>query len=376
MYRKNNLTFYLCVILAMLALMFVVVLGLQALYFENTPASKSLNATKAEKIAPVHVIVISDDPAPFNYVAHGTVRSVNNSLVAAETSGRVNFVAPVGTQVNSGDTIALLDDTDALQEVKLIRLELTKLQTIFDHAEKTYNRYSKLIGDEREPEVVLDNFRAKRDQAYSDIEITKNKLFSAEKKCRKAKISAPFSGIVVERKVQLAEFASLGSPIVRLVDTNNLEAVIKISQRQASGLSVGMPISIKYKNKVYISEVRSIVPVSNEVNRTIEVRLLLQNADIYPGTAITVEIPRMETENRIVIHKDGLATRSGSPVVFLVSELNLVKIAAVKIVDRDGVLVEVAGDLVAGDQIIVRGAENLKSNQKVFVQKIRTFDNM
>jgi hypothetical protein len=111
--------------------------------------------------------------------------------------------------------------------------------------------------------------------------------------------------------------------------------------------------------------VRAIVPVGDIASRTIEMRLTLPPGAGFVGDAAKVFVPSAQPHNVIAVPRDALVLREDNTYLFKVDPKNVAQRIAVEIGSQEGPLVEVKGPIVAGDHVIVRGAERLEAGQKV-----------
>lgn len=281
----------------------------------------------------------------------GTVVSKNDSRISAEITGRIMAIAEVGDTFIAGDVIARIDDRFYLAQVKRMEADLRqKNQNLSRIEELTSSQFSSVSNLEL---------------ATADRDIAEATLDQAKYDLERTKIRAPFSGIVVERLSQAGEYATVGTVIVRLVDTHNIE------------ISARVPISsapyLEDLAEVFVSEgldglklpVRAVVPVGDERSRMMEIRISLSEGNWVVGTAVKVDIPSGPALEVLAVPRDALILRSNNIYLFTVDADNIAKRISIRIGAASGDYVEVIGDVPEGVQVVVRGGERLREGQKV-----------
>ena len=295
----------------------------------------------------------------------GTVVARNDSHLAAEVSGRVASVAEVGTIVKQGDRVAQID------------LSVAGMQLASDKANVT--RLAAQLRYDRDQAARMDNLfsqsaiaKSTRDQAASTRDMDAAALAQAQEALRKSQyqfdhsdIRAPFPGRVVARLINKGEYAAPGKDIVRLVDIDSIEVKAQAPIDTARYIREGMPVTVEIGGRKVVATVRAIVPVGDEISRTVEVRVALKPGQAYVGDAAKVLVPSAEPRDVLAVPRDALLLREDNTYVFKVDAKNVATRVAIETGTEEGSMVEVHGPVKAGERVIVRGAEQLEPGQKV-----------
>jgi RND family efflux transporter MFP subunit len=295
----------------------------------------------------------------------GTVVSRNDSHLAADVEGRVAWVADVGTVVGAGDVVARLDNSIAGMQLSADKANVSRLA-----AQSRYDRSQA----ERMESLFQQNAIAKssRDQAVSARDMDAGALAQAQAALSKSQyqhdhdeIRAPFAGRVVARLINPGEYATAGKEIVRLVDVQSLEVSAQAPIETAQYIHEGMGLSTLIENKTISAVVRAIVPVGDQLSRTVEVRLTLASGAAFVGDSAKVMIPTAAPRDALAVPRDALLLREDATYLFKLDKKNAALRVAVQTGSSAGDMVEVVGPLSVGDRVIIRGAERLEPGQKV-----------
>jgi multidrug efflux pump subunit AcrA (membrane-fusion protein) len=110
---------------------------------------------------------------------------------------------------------------------------------------------------------------------------------------------------------------------------------------------------------------RAVVPVGDVNSRTVEVRLTIAAADGVVGDAVRVLVPAAPPHEVLAVPREALILREDNTYVFRVDASDKVEHLAVEPGTEDGSLVEIRGDVNAGDRVVVEEAERLQAGETV-----------
>jgi RND family efflux transporter MFP subunit len=295
----------------------------------------------------------------------GTVMARNDSHLASEVTGRVAWVAEVGTIVKEGDVVARIDPTNATLQLSADRANVAKLAAQLRYDRSQAQRMQTLFSQNAIAKATRDQAASSRDQDAAALAQAQAVLGQSKYASDHGEIRAPFPGRVVQRLINAGEYATPGKDIVRLVDIGNIEVSFQTPIDSTRFLREGMQITAMIEDKPVATTVRAIVPVGDIASRTIEVRLSLPAGAAFVGDAAKVLIPSAAPRQVVAVPRDALVLREDNTYVFKVDKKDQAQRVAVETGSEDGAMVEVKGPIVAGERVIVRGAERLETGQKV-----------
>lgn len=158
----------------------------------------------------------------------------------------------------------LFDDTGSVSRDELIALELQVLET---RGQLESARFQKQI---EETEWQIETARLEQTRLYS-----------------------PISGVVTEIIRQPGEWASVGEPILRVVDMREVVLRISVADTQARGLEVGQTLMVSVDELgVRQGSIKRIASVADPASSRVWVHIVIDNADqdIIPGTRASVQL--------------------------------------------------------------------------------------
>jgi RND family efflux transporter MFP subunit len=297
----------------------------------------------------------------------GTVISRHDARIAAETDGRITWVAEVGTLIGNGEPFATIDDTDLQLDLKDNLAQLESLQ-----AQKRYQE----INFKRLKQLTASNIGSvnERDEAQSQLDMTVQEIRRAEvtiartqRRIDQTRVLTPFPGVVVERLAQVGEFVSRGTQVARLVDTENREIRAQAPLTVSTFIREGLEVTVEHDDKQFLTPVNRVIPVGDERSRMFEVRIAADNPAWVIGSPVRVALPNSDPRELVAVPRDALVLRGSEMFVLRVTPDNTVEKVNVDTGIGLGKLVEVIGDVSGGDRIVTRGAERLQPGQAVVI---------
>ncbi|MCB2098087.1 MAG: efflux RND transporter periplasmic adaptor subunit [Parvularculaceae bacterium] len=300
--------------------------------------------------------------------APGSVVSVNDSLIAAATPGKILWVAEIGSELKEGDVIARIDPADAMLQRDESRADIKRLAARAGYLARLVERHEGLGEDGGESEAAIDQMRSDRDEAQQNLERARVALRRAETALERTEVKAPFSGRVAAREIEVGEFANPGAAIARLVNIDDLEVTARAPDTMLAAVHAGDEIAVSNGLQSLNAKVRAVVPVGDTVSRTLELRLVLPATDWHIGSAVQVRLPRTTPKQVVAVHRDALILRADRVSVFKIADGDTAKQIDVELGAADGELIEVIGDIKPGERVVTRGGERLRDGQKVVIQ--------
>jgi RND family efflux transporter MFP subunit len=297
-------------------------------------------------------------------VLPGTVVSVRDAVIASEASGRILNVANIGDVVTESDSIAQIDSSDALQLVAQRQAELQRLKSLLTY----HTDYFKRIGAAKNKlgvsEIGIAELKSNRDTARAEVAKAESELKAAENDLQRTSITAPFPGSVVSQSIQQGEYAQIGSAIVRLVDTANLEVSARVPASLVHPIKPGTMLEISGMGKTFLAPLRALVPVGDSVSRTMELRVELKDSGLLVGTPVRVSLPSAQAKEVVAIPRDAVILRTDAQYVYVIED-GIASRRDVQLGYAQEDMIEVLGYVSPNAVVVIRGGERLRDGQSV-----------
>jgi RND family efflux transporter MFP subunit len=321
------------------------------------PAPVSIGPAIKERFAPILW-------SPASVVSRGDAR------VAAEQDGRVVFVAEVGDVIAKGGVLAKLDEQLLQLRERELRAELARIGAQLDYAVKQERRLAQLAEQSTISGAALDEARSQKAVLQQERKRAEIALQTARHRLANAVVRAPFAGTVAERFIEAGEYLGIGAPVLRLVDTGNVEVQARAPVALATHVQPGMQLTLRGDGAEQRGRVRAVVPVGDASSRQFELRLALDASHWPIGSALEVGLPSAAPREVVAVPRDALLLRPGEAFVLRVADDDSAERVPVRTGSAQGEWIEVSGDVQAGDRLIVRGGERLQPGQKVRIEAL------
>ncbi len=295
----------------------------------------------------------------------GTVISRNDSRLASELEAKLVWIAEVGTEVRKGDTLARLEDfTFKIREMEAQSL-VEREQASVTFLESELKRLEQLSERNLSAKSQYDKTVSELAVARSDHQIAQAQLGYAQIAMHITQIRAPFDGVVTERLRNLGERLNVADEVIRLVDPKSLEVIARAPLRTVNFIAKGDSLSLGNEYRQAEATIRTIVPFGNPQSHMFEIRMDA-NPELWTvGESVRVSMPTAEAKEVLAVPRDALILRREGTSVFIVTNESTVREVKVIVGLGAGPLIEVFGDLVAGDEVIIRGGEGLSDGMAI-----------
>ena len=327
------------------------------------------DAEQKAPASPVKVETAQRDTFSATLWVSGTVISQNDARIAAETDGRITWVADVGSRIEQGEAIARIDAEDLRLELADSEAQLASLKSQLKFRESSMQRFEKLAASNNAAATQLDEAQSQVDMTRQEIKRAEVAIAQIKRRIKQTEVLAPFPGIVVERVVQTGEFVNRGAQVARLVDTEHREIRAQAPLSVAGWIREGMQVSVEHQKRESLSPVSYVIPVGDDRSRMFEVRIEANNPAWIIGSPVRIALPNSEPRELVAIPRDGLVLRGSDIYVMRVNNDNTVEKIAVQTGIGLGGFVEVIGKVEQGDRIITRGGERIQAGQAVTIKE-------
>ncbi len=342
--------------------------------------------------------------------ASGYVTPRRRATVAAKITGQVTSVmADEGVHVKAGQVLATLDDSDARRRFESAKAErdataasIADLKVNLADAERELKRAQELQASGIQSMQALDRARTTVESLQARIALAGEQVRAAEARITVAQqdldncvVRAPFEGLVVSKDAQLGEMVSpitagggfTRTGIATLVDMQSLEIEVDVNESFIARVKAGQSVTATldaYPNWAIPARVRTVIPTADRQKATVKVRVSFLKLDprILPDMGVKVAfledqpalprsgtVPRSgKTAAQALIPSEAVRRENGAPVVYLVRDGRLER-RAVSLGRQHGTDVEVMAGLTEGDQVLLRGPQELRDGQLVTIKQ-------
>lgn len=292
----------------------------------------------------------------------GTISSKENIMISAEAGGRVTAIpAEEGQDVDKGEVLVRIENENVQNQLEEARAAFNLAKTTF---ERRQNLWDKNIGSEME---YL--------QAKNNYETARSRLAQIKTAYDNTIIKAPIDGTVDRIAVNEGEFVNIGSPIVRVVNLDDVEVEADISEEYLSSVNRGDTVQVEIPSlgvsrKAPVTFVSQVI---NPENRSFQVKVGLDNEEgtIKPNVLANLRIRDYSADSTIVVPTASISKDLRGSYVYVINEQGGKLTAHKKYIETgnsSGSETEVLEGLQPGSRLVTAGYNQLSDGQNVNIR--------
>ncbi len=294
--------------------------------------------------------------------AVGSLVATQGILVTTEVAGKVSEIRfESGQQVEAGTLLLQLDDSIDRAELEGIVAERRLAELQFKRREELVEKKTISRSDYDEAQLRLENARAQLDTKQAQI--------------AKKRITAPFSGLLGIRQVDLGEYLQPGAAIVPLQALDPLYVDYSLPERHLGLISVGQTVQIEvqaYAGETFTGRISALNPGIDPGTRSLRIRATLENPQsrLRPGMFAEVRTILPQRPAVLTLPQTAITYNPYGDSVFVIEDSETGTTVQRRQVETGGVRngrVEIAQGLQAGERVVIAGQVKLRNGQAVVI---------
>ncbi len=266
------------------------------------------HAEPTQQAKPVTVVTVETLLFHPTREAPATVVSLNDSLISAEIAGKVEEVTRrPGDEVEEGDLLARLDCSTYAIARERAAAAMEAARARFKYARQRFKDAEKLV---KARNISSDEFNQRSSEfnrLAAELNVHQADLEEAKWRESRCIIEAPFDAVVTARKASRGDYATPGTPMVRLVDLNNLEVSAQIQQQDIGEMEKARVLEFRMEKQHFPLRLRAIVPLLESRIRSYEARYVFDKEKAPPGAAgrLYWESPEPHVPANFLVQRNG-----------------------------------------------------------------------
>lgn len=262
---------------------------------------KKSSPTQTAAPVAVQVQTVASVDWPSTYEATGTVRAKNVAVISSRLMAyarQVNFQA--GDRVRAGQLLVELDsrDTDtqvrqaeaahreaneALQEVdgaiatakanlELAQATFRRMEDLFQKKSISSQEYDEASARLKVAQAAYEMAAAKRKQVASKVSQAAEGMKAAAITKEYARVTAPFDGVVTEKRVELGNLVTPGAPLATVEREGAYRLEASVEESRLDEIRVGQSVSVAL-DRILEARVSEIAPSVDAASRSYIVKI-------------------------------------------------------------------------------------------------------
>jgi RND family efflux transporter MFP subunit len=291
-----------------------------------------------------------------------------------------------GSQVKQGDTLIEISApelkaqiAEAESKVQAAQAESLQSQAQLEGLRATYDRLKKAA---ETPGAVAGNELIQVEKQIAATEAVLNSraqgVRAAEAGVQAQKdlaaylaVAAPFDGVVTERTVHPGALVgpNSGTPLLMIEQISHLRLVVAVPEEDVSSIAANAEVSFTvpaYRDRTFSGKISRVAHAVDQKTRTMPVELDVMNANgaLAPGMYASVKWPVRRAHAVLMVPRTSVVTTTER--TFVIREQNgSAEWVDVRMGTADGELIEITGNLKAGDRVVRRGTDEIRPGAAV-----------
>ena len=296
--------------------------------------------------------------SPLEYQLDGLVEATQKSTLSAQVSGRIEAINfDVDDTVNVGDVIMRIRDNEYQARLQKARATLAEAKAGLKDAQLEFERANGLVKKKLISQSSYDEIKTNRLAAEARVAGSEASIAEAQEQLNNTVIRAPYSGVVVERHIELGETTHIGQPIMTGFSLENLRVRVYVPQSLINQVRLHSSARVILLDGQSIIEIDAltIFPYANPDNHAFQVRanLKLNDQPLYPGMLVKVAFV-IDNTQRLVIPQSALVYRSEVAGVYVIDEQQKIAFRQVRPGHHFAEKIEILAGLVEGEKIALQ----------------------
>jgi len=305
----------------------------------------------------------------------GTIQPDIETFIGPKVGGRIEkFFADTGDFVQEGSPLLQLETVRFELAAREAQAALEETRKNLAHLENTLQRNHKLFETGILDKQLLDDTVTSAALARARADMARARYERARIDLQDATLLAPFSGFVVERRMNAGEVCSAvpGEYIFHLVDPSTVILELNIIETKKQFITAGKKVEVMVDalpGTVWIGTISVINPLIDPASRKFLVKVSIPNDGfaLEPGMFARVSIPEHTRANALVVSSRSVIERDERMIAF-VADAAQARLRVLELGLTTPEQVEVLSGLQEGEQIIEGGLFALQDGTRIRIR--------
>ena len=336
--------------------------------------------TEAQAVPSVELAMLKTGSGNQELVLPGELQAFSEAQIRARVNGYLkDWKYDIGARVRVGEVLATIDAPELDQQYEQAKGELARAEAHAQLAKLTSKRWTALRASTAVSQQSVDEKGGDVSAKEADVAAARANVDRLKAMKGFTEVTAPFSGVVTARKVDIGVLVGPGNPLelFDVADIHQIRIYVRVPQSLSNRIKQGMKATLKlpqYPERTFEANVIANSEAIAANSRTLLVQLLAKNNDgaLLPGSFVEVRFHLPKTPNIIRIPATALLFKDDQLHIATVGPDSTVILKKIS-VDRDlGTEIEVSEGVKASDRVINYPSESLHNGELVIVSEAKS----
>ncbi|AJI95405.1 efflux transporter, RND family, MFP subunit [Yersinia ruckeri] len=348
-------------------------------------ASSRAGGRRNMPMSPVQATSASERAVPRYLTGLGTVQAANTVTVTSRVDGQLMAIHfTEGQQVQAGQLLAEIDPRPYQVQLTQAQGQLAKDQATLANARRDLARYQKLAKTGLISQQDLDTQLSLVQQTEGSVKADQGAIDSAELQLTYSRISAPITGRIGLKQVDVGNYITSGTatPMVVITQTHPVNVVFTLPEGNIPAVMQAQKTALKNQTHVPVAAwdrtnqqklaQGALLSLDNQIDTstgTIKLKARFENNDdvLFPNQFVNARIKVDLLQNAVVVPTAAVQMGNEGSFVWTLSDDNKVSKHLVTTGIEDNQQVVIEAGLSAGQRVVTDGIDRLTEGLQVEV---------
>lgn len=333
--------------------------------------------TQAQAIATVNVVRPVRSDGARELTLPGRLAANYDAPIFARVSGYLkSWNVDIGAHVHKGQVLAEIETPDLDAQLSQARADLANANAAAQLAQTTAKRWQQMLETDSVAQQSVDEKTSDAQVKQAAVEAARANVARLEALSNYRSITAPFDGIVTERRTDIGDLINAGGgqgpELFRVADEKQLRVYVDVPQNDAADIGANIQATLTVPERpgvVFPAHYVSSASAVNSANGAVTIELQCDNAQgrLIPGAYTQVHLSLDGGTRALQIPASALILGDRGERVATVGANGRVDMHPVTIARDLGSTVEVGAGIALGDAIIDNPPDSLAQGDVVHV---------
>lgn len=352
--------------------------------FANRSRNPSADATAAaaHQAVPVMAAAAKRGDLDLYLSAIGTVTSFNTVAMKTRVDGQIDKILfTEGQMVHAGDQLAEIDPRPFKVQLTQAEGQMARDRANLVNAQTLYQRDKELFAQNVIARQDLDNQQAQVGQFEGAVESDQGAIDSAKLNLTYTKITAPISGRVGLRLVDLGNVVHANDPNGMLVITQlqPISVIFSVPEDDLPRIAAAirtrgqLPVDVYDRDFKIKLATGFLATTDNQIDQStgtikLKAQFANENSALFPNQFVNAKLLVDTSTNVVIVPAAAVQRSSQSAFVYVVQSNQTVAMRPVRVGAAQGDLTALDSGVQPGELVVTDGVDKLRQGSKVTVQ--------
>ena len=358
--------------------LYAITLSVSLLLLSGCGEEKMTKAPKAPPPLNVETVTVEKKKFPLWMQYTGMTKAISSQEIRARVSGRLEKrYFEDGASVKKGDKLFLIEQSQYQSNLDAAKSRKQKDEAALALSEADVRRYEPLVEEGLAARATLEQYEAKRDSLIAAIAADEAAIRNAELELSYTVITAPISGQVSARRVDVGNLVGYGEStlLTTIVQTDKIYTYFSPSEKAVQRLyrfrsREVLPAFIEVRGQgediFKRKRLDGVIDFSNNtvdpLTSTVSMRATIENKDksVYPGTFVYINVFVTDQFDFIMVPPQAIFEDQLGKFVYTVDANNTAKRTDIKTNLSTRYYTSISRGLKDKDKVVISGLMKVK----------------